>query len=124
MRAGLYSEESENTFYVAELDARVSVYPSLAFGKEWIIEGIVTQQEQPLDGIKATLEENDESVASTETEEGGFFTFEAIEAGTYQIKVHLEHGILIIQKIELEDEYSHPNNKFNKTKKTYWICYF
>ena len=104
VRGSLYSKDTENTFYVAKLDARVTVYPSPAYGEEWIIEGYVTQKEQPIDGISATLEQNDEIIASTETEDGGFFTFEAIEAGTYQIKVHFEHGILMIQKIELEDE--------------------
>jgi hypothetical protein len=99
----LYSEEPEDTFYVAELDARVTVYRSPSVGEEWIIEGYVTQREEPMDGITATLEENDEIIASTESE-GGFFTFEAIEAGTYHIKVHLEQGILITPEIELKDE--------------------
>jgi hypothetical protein len=104
VRAGLYSEDTEDVFYVAELEARVTVYRSPSVGEEWFIEGYVTQKEQPMDGVSATLEQNNQIVASTETEDGGSFTFESIEAGTYQIKVHLEQGILITPEIELEDE--------------------
>lgn len=100
----LYSEETENTFYVAELEARVTVYTSPSIGEEWIIEGYLTQREAPIDGVTVTLEENDEIIASTFSYDGGFLTFEAIEAGSYQIKVHLEQGILITPQIELKDE--------------------
>ncbi len=100
----LYSQESENTFYVAELDARVTIYTSPSIGEEWIIEGYLTQREAPINGVRATLEQNEEIIASTESEDGGFLTFEAIEAGSYQIKIHLEQGILITPQIELKDE--------------------
>lgn len=96
-------KSSEKTFYVAQMEARVTLYVSPPVREVWLLEGYVTQNALPVDEVSVTLQQEERLVASTTTEEG-FFTFESVEAGCYQIQVQFEQGILVIREIELDDE--------------------
>lgn len=97
------SQSSDETFYVAEIEARVTLYVSPPVREVWLLEGYVTQNALPVDEVMVSLQQ-EEGVVATTTTEDGFFTFDSLEAGRYQIKVQFEHGILVIREIELEDE--------------------
>ncbi len=106
VRAGGFAEKgerSDETFYVAEIEARVTLYVSPPVREVWLLEGYVTQNAFPVDEVTVSLQQEERLVATTTTEDG-FFTFESLEAGRYQIKVQFEQGILVIREIELEDE--------------------
>jgi len=96
--------DEEPSFYVTELNAEVTLYSGLPMGEEWEIEGYVTQNQLPAAKVEVILEAEEASAASGMTDEGGFFTFEDLVAGRYQLRVKFDKGILLIPEIVLRDE--------------------
>lgn len=52
------------------------------FGKIWL-------HGKPLTGAKIELILENESIASTKTNEFGYYSFRKLDTGTYQLKIHL-----------------------------------
>ncbi|MGB0387365.1 MAG: hypothetical protein ACPGWR_21300 [Ardenticatenaceae bacterium] len=115
LAVGLRGEptDEEQSFYVTELNAEVMLYSGLPTGEVWEIEGDVTRNELPAAKLEVILDRSDDfsrsgpgttEVVTTVTDEGGFFTFEDLVAGTYQLRVKFDKGILLIPEIILRDE--------------------
>lgn len=95
---------AEQGFYISEIHAQVIVQVLPPTGEFWVIQGRVTQQNQPVAAAQVRLSHPERRIRPRTTDAEGFFSFQRLRAGTYGLQVHLGDGRVIVPDIVLADE--------------------
>ncbi len=90
------------TYYAADVQAQIAVQIPPPQNDLWQIQGYVTHEDLPLAATAVSLYPIAEM--TTETDEMGFFAFENLSNGRYDLRLHLPDGIILIPDIALVDE--------------------
>ena len=105
--AGLRSsglQSVNQSFQVVDVNAMVTLRIAPPVAEEWKIEGYATQNHLPVAHAAVVLEADGIEIAHQPTDTEGFFTFPALTEGNYKLFVHLENSIVVMDKIELQDD--------------------
>ena len=90
------------TYYAADVQAQIAVQIPPPSNDLWKIQGYVTHEDLPLTTTAVSLYPITEM--TTETDEMGFFAFENLPTGRYDLRLHLQDSIVLIPDIYLTDE--------------------
>ena len=104
VRAARAEDVTEQAFYVAELQAQITVRVAPLPAERWRVEGYVTQQHEPVAGIKVHLASPTARPRPRYTDEAGFFTFRSLAQGVYELHAYFAQGRVTIPNITLKDE--------------------
>ncbi len=95
-------DDGLQTYYAADVQAQIAVQIPPPQNDLWQIQGYVTREDLPLAETAVSLYPITEM--TTETDEMGFFAFENLPAGNYDLRLHLTDGIVLIPDINLADD--------------------
>lgn len=103
--AGVRSRQTQppQSFQVAGLDASLILHISPTIPEHWQIVGRILQRQQPIVKVQVTLRSDHSQPRPRFTNELGTFKFPKLRNGTYRLRVYLEHGVLYVPEIVLED---------------------
>ncbi len=96
------NESGVQTYYAADVQAQIAVQIPPPSNDLWQIQGYVTHEDLPLAATAVSLYPI--TNMTTETDEMGFFVFENLTAGRYDLRLHLRDSIILIPDIYLIDE--------------------
>ncbi len=102
MRGDDASNDGLQTYYAADVQAQIAIQIPPPQNNLWQIQGYVTHEDLPLTATAVSLYPIAEM--TTETDEMGFFIFENLSAGNYDLSLHLSDSIVLIPGIYLIDE--------------------
>jgi hypothetical protein len=95
----LETTTAQQTFYVAEIKAQVTVRVAPMGDELWQIEGYVTQEFVAVANAPVILSTGD----VTQTDEAGFFTITHLSNGSYTCQVYLTQGTILLEQILIQD---------------------
>ncbi|MEM7538241.1 MAG: carboxypeptidase regulatory-like domain-containing protein [Chloroflexota bacterium] len=98
------TQSSQQSYDVEKLAARVTLRIVPPEDEVWQINGYVIQNNEPVAGAEVTLTSAESILESSTTDEQGFFDFDEIEEGTWQLRVQIPDGIILLPEFELRDD--------------------
>lgn len=101
---GAEDNDDSLSFYASQLDAQVTLYPLPTGEDAWMIEGFVTLEKIPSADRAVTLTTPSGDTTVSHSDEGGFFTFENLTSGTYQLDIAFDSGNIAVRDIVIPDE--------------------
>ncbi|NTV62182.1 MAG: carboxypeptidase regulatory-like domain-containing protein [Oscillochloris sp.] len=87
----------------AELAAHVVVRIQPVAAGLWRLRGYLEQRGEPLGATVVVLRTPDGRRRTRTTDDGGFFAFERLPAGSYHLRIRLDAGVLLTPPIMLGD---------------------
>jgi hypothetical protein len=106
-RAEGIADTSTNTYYSAELTARVTlrVIPRIESRliDQYTVEAYVTLNDRPFSDARATLRRKPRSIRRSKSDASGFVRFERLSAGDYELDVDFPTGTLVVPEIHVNE---------------------
>lgn len=97
--------ESGGSLYQAiDIQVQVILHRTPPVDLRSTIEGVVTQHFKPMSHQQLALQSGPTVVALEQTDDQGFFRFQHLQAGTYQLSICLEDGIVQIENVVLNED--------------------
>lgn len=98
-------DAGEPVFVASELAAHIVVRIQPVDAGSWRLRGYLEQRGEPLQATQVVLRAAAGRRRTRVTDEGGFFTFDRLPAGSYHVRVALETGVLLTPPIALSYEH-------------------
>lgn len=98
------AQSQNQSYYVAELEARVSLSITPCGTERWRVSGRVTCANQAIVGVRVALSSANFHPRPRQTDENGFFEFQRLPTDVYSLRVTLVSGILVIREIDLGND--------------------
>lgn len=92
----------EEMFQVLDIQLQVTVHITPPMDGRWAIEGYLTQHFVPMTGITVALHQGPATLSTVESDSLGFFHMDNLPAGSYQLGIHLDAGIVQVESIHLQ----------------------
>ncbi len=96
--------DREQAFVVAELQVQVTLRVIPRDDGYWAVEGYVTRQQHPAAGVQVRMLAAGARPRPRITDDGGFFRFARLRDGTYQMRVTVADGTVLIHDVPLAED--------------------
>lgn len=96
--------DREQAFVVAALQVQVTLRVIPRDDGYWAVEGYVTREQHPATGVQVRMHADGARPRPRTTDDGGFFRFARLRDGTYQVRVLLADGTVLLRDVSLADD--------------------
>ena len=98
------TETGEQTFQVAELNVQITLQIAPPIRELWEIEGYISQNYLPVADAPLILQSVPSPQQESNTDSEGFFIFQELSDGRYNLSIQLAEGIITLPELTLTDE--------------------